>query len=599
MNRLFELASFLSNFAGYKLVIVNSTIQASALRLKWQRIIWCQLLFVISLNGFSQFQPAPVSRSNNQISINGKAYYLHEVKKDQTLFGIAKVYGISEEEIKQINPDLHKKSVYPGMVLRIPDTGNSKDSNYLIHQVASKETLYSISKQYGIRMDDIRDLNPDVKDGLKVGMTLQIPKEKITIAQSEPIAKAPLLNDTNDLTKAKDDEIDTHLPCHPNPELSGNSYRIAVLLPLNLALNDTIAYADTLRPDHFRFFEFLEGVYMAMDSIRATGVDLTLEVHDTERDPEIIRQILTTGQLAHTDLIIGPVFPNELEVVLPFSRSEQIPMVSPFSTLNVVQNNPWAFQIRTKLSRQTELVTDYLGSRFNDNLTVICRLSEKNDPEFLRFMENLNRAVKQHDPSQSAVVSVIYYSETTRTFSNAANKATPITSLIPAASSSCLILSSENEVFITEVVNELYQLSTTRRFSVFGMNKWVFDKIDPGNLFNINLEFYSDFEDDDPFVDFSDAKVLDFNSKYNQNWNIMPSKYSFHGFDIAFYFARALTLFGKDLTKSIPCWKENLNHPTLLTPMMFQRPSEGSGYENQALTVVRYQKEELLRKRVN
>ena len=564
------------------------------------------MFLTLSLSGSGQFQPAAVKRSANKVTINSKNYYLHEVQRNQTLFGISQAYNVEEEVIKKLNPDLNKKSVFPGMVLRIPDTGTApapavkkEEAKTLTHKVLAKETLYSVSKKYGVKVDEIRDLNPDAKWGLKTGMVLKIPQEKTPIVQKAPVTDdKPVKDDSAQLDEA--DGNDKEKPCRVKPfPHQDDNFNLVILLPLNISQNDTLTYSDTLKPEHFRFYEFLEGIYLAIDSMWLEGLNLTVEVFDTEKNPDTIRGIIESNKIREADLIIGPVFPNEIEVVAPYAKSKHITMVSPFSTYDVSKGNPYAFQVRNKLPRQIDLATVYLGSKYRQNVVVIGRLSEKSNPDFIKFTTNLSAQIRQQDPAGKAAFKTIYYSESARNFMTADSRVIQIDSYLSASLPNYFILPSENEVFTTEVVNELQQKTTARKISVFGLNQWVFKELDLSNLYNVNLEVYSDFEDDYPYVDFTDPRVLNFCNKYKENWNIEPSKYSFHGFDIAYFFTRALFQFGPDLSNSVPCWTEYLNHPTIITPMRFQSNSNANGFENHAITVVRYQKEELIRKKVN
>jgi LysM repeat protein len=562
------------------------------------------ILVVTTLNSNCQFQPTPVKKSNNQITLKGKNFYLHEVLKGQTLYGISKEYQVGEEEIKQLNPDLNKKSVYPGMVLRIPDAGTGtvatplKEAQFITHTVLPKETFFSIARKFKIKVDDIREMNPETKSGLKIGMVLKIPVESsAAVTKTISAEESPALVSVGQDDKSVDRKDDGTCRIKPFPH-ENDKFRLAVLLPLNIAQNDTLTYLDTLKTEHFRFYEFLEGLYLAIDSMRQEGLNLTVEVFDTERNPETIRGILNSDGLKEANLIIGPVFRNEIEIVAAFAKTKRIPMVSPLSTFDIVQDNPYAFQVRNKLPQQVELATDYLGSKFSQNLIVIGRYAEKTNPEFSKFTANLGLSLKEHDRSKTGPLKILFYSESVRKFVNSEGQTVNPDSYLSSSIINYIILPSENEVFTTELINELHQKSTAFKMHVFGMNQWVFDDIDLGNLYNVNLELYSDF-DQYPFIDYEDSLVLNFCRKYKENWNIEPSKYSFQGFDIAYFFTRALFQFGPNLISSVPCWSEYLNHPTMLTPMKFKSSSSQAGFDNQALTVVRYQKELLLRRKVN
>lgn len=118
-------------------------------------------------------------------------YRTHTVQKGETIYGIGKNYGLTEQEIFLVNPNLNGARIAEGDIVVIPakrkplpQVVNRIDSNYIQHQVQPKETLYGLSKRYGISIDEILRENPKVTNGLEIGMVVFIPK-KI----EKPIAK--------------------------------------------------------------------------------------------------------------------------------------------------------------------------------------------------------------------------------------------------------------------------------------------------------------------------------------------------------------------------------------------------------------------------
>lgn len=118
-------------------------------------------------------------------------YKTHTVQKGETIYGIGKNYGLTEQEIFLVNPNLNGARIEEGDIVVIPtkrkplpQVVNRVDSNYVKHQVQPKETLYGLSKRYGISIDEILRENPKVANGLEIGMVVFIPK-KI----EKPIAK--------------------------------------------------------------------------------------------------------------------------------------------------------------------------------------------------------------------------------------------------------------------------------------------------------------------------------------------------------------------------------------------------------------------------
>lgn len=107
----------------------------------------------------------------------------HEVEAGETKYGIAREYGISIELLEKYNPDL-KAGLREGMQLFIPKTSSETQSEkeeqdtskFVYHTVKEGETLYSLSKDYGVDYAKMKALNPGLEDGLKLGQVLKLPK---------------------------------------------------------------------------------------------------------------------------------------------------------------------------------------------------------------------------------------------------------------------------------------------------------------------------------------------------------------------------------------------------------------------------------------
>ena len=100
---------------------------------------------------------------------NRKGVYV--VKGEDTLYAISKKHGISIEEIKRLN-NLEDNTIHEGDQLRLEK--NIKRKKY--HIVEKKETLYGISKQYNITLQELKWLNGLENSNLFIGQELRIEK---------------------------------------------------------------------------------------------------------------------------------------------------------------------------------------------------------------------------------------------------------------------------------------------------------------------------------------------------------------------------------------------------------------------------------------
>lgn len=132
-----------------------------------------------------------VERSSEKVIIGGKIYYIHIVKKGETLYSISKAYGIPEKEISQENPVL-VTGLQPGMALKIPFVpgeesrpgGEPAKGKFIIHKMKEGETLYSLSRQYHVSVDEILKNNPGIHvDDIPLGTEIRIPVKRVVPEQ--------------------------------------------------------------------------------------------------------------------------------------------------------------------------------------------------------------------------------------------------------------------------------------------------------------------------------------------------------------------------------------------------------------------------------
>jgi cell wall-associated NlpC family hydrolase len=130
----------------------------------------------------------------------GQKVIKHKVKSGESIYSIARKYDVTEKEIYEQNPNLKgkvlalktevkianikfkeeekkPKELKKEVIVSTPKENYNSISNgdYITHLVAPKETLYSISKQYRITMEEICEMNPELKTGnLRKGAKLKI-----------------------------------------------------------------------------------------------------------------------------------------------------------------------------------------------------------------------------------------------------------------------------------------------------------------------------------------------------------------------------------------------------------------------------------------
>ena len=135
-------------------------------------------LFTFQLQGLSTNYPTK--------NIKGIDYYIYTVQTSEGLLAIGRKFEVSADEIVNINPEV-KSGLKPGQKLLIPTHKKANPSiqainkiEFIKHIVEKHQTLFAISHKYNITQDDIEKYNPEVKSGLKDGMVLNIPVQQKT-----------------------------------------------------------------------------------------------------------------------------------------------------------------------------------------------------------------------------------------------------------------------------------------------------------------------------------------------------------------------------------------------------------------------------------
>ncbi len=110
----------------------------------------------------------------------------YTIQPKETLYSISKKFNVSVDEIKKINTDLTDNSLKIGQVILIPEKLQKKqsklNSNKNEHIVQSQETLFGIARNYNVSVQDLEDINEEVlKEGLRTGQKIKIPNKKKTL----------------------------------------------------------------------------------------------------------------------------------------------------------------------------------------------------------------------------------------------------------------------------------------------------------------------------------------------------------------------------------------------------------------------------------
>lgn len=115
-------------------------------------------------------------------TINGKPHVVYQVEAKETLYSISRRYGTTILAILEQNPTADA-GLEVGQILKVPYAPRVKNqpatqtADGLIHKVATKETLFSIARQYNVSVDDIKTWNNLKDNTLSLGQEIIIKRK--------------------------------------------------------------------------------------------------------------------------------------------------------------------------------------------------------------------------------------------------------------------------------------------------------------------------------------------------------------------------------------------------------------------------------------
>uniref|UniRef100_UPI002608BA55 LysM peptidoglycan-binding domain-containing protein n=1 Tax=uncultured Proteiniphilum sp. TaxID=497637 RepID=UPI002608BA55 len=182
-------------------------------------------------------------------------YRYHTILPKETLYSVSRTYSLKPEDVVRANPGLSVETFRIGKTIRIPFFESyevilpyEEQTTNIIHKVERGETLYSIAKRYDVEVQEIERANPILAGGLKMNMELIIPVKK-------SLLEGDSRSDANEANR---------LLSQPLPSQRINVIKVGLLLP----------FLDETRGSHLRLQEYYEGFLLAVEKMKNEGANI-------------------------------------------------------------------------------------------------------------------------------------------------------------------------------------------------------------------------------------------------------------------------------------------------------------------------------------
>ena len=495
----------------------------------------------------------------------------HVVAAKETVYGLAKLYNISEADLKKANPAIATEGLKIGMVLTIPakiesdpfeqikGEGNPKEAIY--HLVVAKETKYSIAKQYGVTIADLEAKNPEIKNGLQIGFRLTIPQknkpiptkeiEQPTVIIKNPIKPGAVSYEVQPKETlyglSKKLGISQQELIRLNPELkegvregmmltlpantiwstktlndltqtisTEKRKKLAFLLPFNVSRiqsDTTNSVYSRLKTDKFlnMTLDFYSGVLMAIDSAKVLGLNVDISIYDSQetKNSSNVASIIKQNNFKATDLVIGPFYQTNVEKTAQLLSKDSISVMSPLSKET---GKLYANLIQTMPSEEDikDAMFAFMKSQDANIIGVI-------DPKKL----STRKYISENHPGLKMA-----------SFNGSGNVSTEsIKSLLSTTRKNFVVMDTENTYMIKLIVGALIASLPNHSIQLVILEdneKLDSDEIRTENLAKLKLMYPSLAKEN------NDLGASVFEKKYKQANNVFPNQYATRGFDVAF-----------------------------------------------------------------
>ncbi|SIR03179.1 LysM peptidoglycan-binding domain-containing protein [Maribacter ulvicola] len=257
------------------------------------------------------------STVKNQVT---QLYTSYTVPAKMNFYRLEKEFGVKSDEIVRLNPEITEQGgLKEGMIIRIPEkkleVGEINTDNYIFYEVKPKQNEFRLTRKFGMTWAELVVLNPDLKDGLKAGMVLKLPKNKVgdfEVRNALVLDKINLLDSINATVQPK----------------------VLFLLPfrldkVNLADKTSAEKTINARRDMTVSLGLYSGALVAIDSMKSLGVSIDVKTLDNQLDLVKTKQLLQKEQLGNYSAVFGPLDILSLKETAVQASKFNVPVVAP------------------------------------------------------------------------------------------------------------------------------------------------------------------------------------------------------------------------------------------------------------------------------
>jgi len=346
------------------------------------------------------------------------------------------------------------------------------------------------------------------------------------------------------------------------------STAISLLLPFDL---DQLATGHKYTAEGLRqadiALDYYQGFKLALDSLTALGYNYKLRVFDTKGQLAMAHSLAYNADIRASDLIVGPVFPDDVKAFTSVLVGARKPIVSPLSPASPsTYKNINLVTVATPLEYHAAGAAQYIDRHYPSAKKIFVLRSGYSDENnyILPFKRSVDSITKQRVKVVELTV-----------------QRGQLSALIPqlsATSQNVFVVPATDQPFLMVTLRSLDTLAKKYPVTLFGHPNWAkFNFLKPEMLQRLHTHITTSDR-----IDYRSAATMSFVKAYRRVYHVDPSDYAFKGFDEGLYFGQVL---GSDADG----WKkfDQHNFEGLHNNMHFIKKT-GLGWINTSVNMLQY-----------
>ncbi|WP_162499829.1 ABC transporter substrate-binding protein [Mucilaginibacter terrigena] len=278
--------------------------------------------------------------------------------------------------------------------------------------------------------------------------------------------------------------------------------------------------------------EYYQGFKLALDSITATGANYKLQLFDSKGDAAQAHSLALNPKVKSSELIIGPIFPDDIKSFTPVLNAARKPIVSPLSPASpATYKNQNLITMTPPLEYHAMGAATYIVKNIKPKKVFI--LTSGFSEEKL-YTSPFKRTIDSLSKRKIQVVTITV----------ARGNLTALIAQLSANNQNVFVIPSTKQAFLMVTLRSLAELSKNYPVTLFGHPNWErFVFLKAALLQQLNTHITSTDK-----IDYKSAETNTFLRSYRSAYRAEPTDFAIKGFDQGMYFGNLLAD-GEDMDK--------------------------------------------------